>query len=130
MGPHGELDIKGAPIYADPNQKELGLIGHQKLPLCGQINTNKYQGITVLENKMYNAPCFYHTAERNDFFCTVFQGKQVTSQKRIIIRELDNIYTVGQIEPKMEVHNPTSRQFQTFLKTRAKAYITMLLMEN
>lgn len=86
-------------------------------------------GITVLENKMYNAPLFYHSSSRTDFFCSLVQVKQGKDQ-RIVIRELDSMYTVGQIEPKLEVYNPQSRYFQNFIKQRAKAYIIRFLQEN
>ena len=109
---------------------EFEIKGKQKLDLLGQINTKKYQGISVLENKMYNAPVFYHQSNRQDFFCCLVQGTNESDDKKIIIRELDSVYTVGQIEPKLEVYNPTSRYFQTFLKQRAKAYIIRLLQDN
>lgn len=62
-------------------------------------------GITVLENKMYNAPLFFHQSSRTDFFCSLVKTKQ-SQEQRIVIRELDSLYTVGQIEPKLEVYNP------------------------
>lgn len=105
MGPYGELELVGKAQFVDPKKPELGLIPSQRLELLGQINTRKYQGISVLENKMYNAPLFYHSAPRTDFFCTLVQGKQANEQ-RIVIREMDSAYTVGQLEPKLEVCNP------------------------
>jgi hypothetical protein len=129
MGPHGEIQLKGKPSFVDPSKKELGLIHTQRLDLLGQINTDIYQGITVLENKMYNAPLFYHNSQRNDFFCSIVQGKSCTEQ-RIVIRELESVYNVGQIEPKLEVVNPQSRYFQNLDKQRAKAYIIRFLQEN
>ena len=59
---------------------------------------------------MYNAPVFYHKAPRTDFFCTVHKQTDNVSSS-IFIRELDSLYTVGQIEPKLEVYNPQSRHF-------------------
>lgn len=48
---------------------------------------------------MYNAPVFYHNAARTDFFCSLVQGSpnsdHQSDEKRIIVRELDSMYTVG-----------------------------------
>ena len=79
---------------------------------------------------MYNAPVFYHAPNRQDsyFFCSLVSTQN--NEKRIYLRELDNLYTVGQIEPKLEVYNPQSRDFQNFIKKRSKAYIIRLLQEN
>jgi hypothetical protein len=76
----------------------------EKLELLGQIAHEDFKGITILENNMYNAPVFYHAADRQDFFCSVHLNKKNT--REVIVRELENLYTVGQIEPKKEVLNP------------------------
>lgn len=128
MGPHGKLVLKGKPQFVDFSKKELGLNPSMRLDLLGQIDTNQYQGITVLENKMYNAPVFYHNSNRTDFFCSLVLSK--SNEQRIVIREMDGIYNVGQIEPKLEVVNPQSRYFQNLDKQRAKAYIIRFLQEN
>jgi len=47
-----------------------------------------------------------------------------------VLRELESLYSLGQIEPKLEVYNPQSRDFQNFIKKRCKAYIIRLLEEN
>lgn len=64
MGPHGQIELKKAPQFIDASKPELGLVPKQHLQLTGQINTSLYKGITVLENKMYNAPVFYHAPNR------------------------------------------------------------------
>lgn len=61
MGPHGNLELK------KPGEK---------LNLLGQIQSyDDYKGVTILDNNMYSAPCFYHTADRQDFFCAVHLNK-------------------------------------------------------
>jgi hypothetical protein len=89
MGPFGELVLKGKPQVKDSDPETA------KLELLGQINTDEYQGISVLENKMYNAPVFFHQANRTDFFCCLVQNGSEADDKRIIIRELDSVYSVG-----------------------------------
>jgi hypothetical protein len=76
---------------------------------------------------MYNAPVFYHSADRQDFFCCVHLHKN--DFREVIVRELDNLYTVGQIEPKKEVLNPQSRNYQNFIKKQCTAYIIRDLSE-
>jgi len=87
-----------------------------------------YKGLAVMENKMYNAPVFFHTPGRTDFFCSISKSRQ--GDQRIVVRELDSLYTVGQIEPKIFVYNPTSREYQNFIKSRSKSYIIRFLQEN
>jgi hypothetical protein len=63
MGPHGEIILKSS---------------KERLDLLGQVDTSNYKGLTVLENKMYNAPVFYHSPGRCDFVCSLVKGKQGT----------------------------------------------------
>ena len=81
---------------------------------------------------MFNAPVFYQKSGGSDFFCSITKTVAADGNKeqRIVLRELENLYSVGQIEPKLEVYNPQSRDFQNFIKKRCKAYIIRLLEEN
>ena len=85
--------------------------------MLGQVDKDKYKGLTMLENNMYNAPVFYHRipSTNNDFFCSVIKQNN-SNDSRIVVRSLDLFYTVGQIEPKREVYNPQSRHFTHFIK--------------
>lgn len=89
IGPNGELILKG-PV--------------DKLELLGQVDLNHFKGLAVLENKMYNTPVFFHTPATTDFFCSF--AKKKNGDFTVAIREMDSIYTMGQIEPKLEVYNP------------------------
>lgn len=46
------------------------------------------------------------------------------------MRAIPCIYTIGQIEPKMEVFNPQSRQYNAFFKERAQFYTYRVLELN
>lgn len=63
IGPSGKL-IKKAPL----DRLEM---------LLGQVDKSKFNGITLLENNLYNAPVFYHRmpSTSNDFFCSVFKRR-------------------------------------------------------
>ena len=105
---------------------------HDKLELLGQVDRKSYRGIAVLENKLYNVPVFHHKPHRVDFFCAIHKQEDSSNQpgsSSIFIRELDQIYTVGQIEPKLDVYNPQSRYFQNFIKQRSKSYVIRFLEE-
>lgn len=43
------------------------------------------------------------------------------------LREMKQIYTLGQIEPKEEVFAPQSRSYNAFLKRRAQAFSLRIL---
>ena len=66
----------------------------EKLPLLGNIDKSLFQGITVLSNKLYRAPVFFHSVKYTDFFCSRYQDKKKEKSKdgratkRIIIREI------------------------------------------
>lgn len=110
MGPFGQQVPKGP---------------KQKLTLLGNIDKTLFQGITVLSNKLYQAPVFFHRPRKADFFCSFFQDKK--GKKQIILREIQNVYSVGQIEPIQPVFNPQSRNYQTYIKEHSKAYIIRFL---
>ena len=43
------------------------------------------------------------------------------------LREMKQIYTLGQIEPKEEVYSPQSRNYGSFLKHRVQAFALKIL---
>ena len=68
----------------------------EKLDLLGQVDQQKYKGLTMLENNMYNAPVFYHRmpSTNNDFFCSVIKQSN-SNDSRIVVRSLNSFFTVG-----------------------------------
>ena len=47
----------------------------EKLDTLGQVDKDKFNGLTILENNMYNAPVFYqkNPSTNNDFFCSLIK---------------------------------------------------------
>lgn len=82
MGPYGVQVLKSQ---------------NSKLPLLGNIDKTLFQGISILSNKLYKAPVFYHKPRHTDFFCSFFQDKK--GQKQVVLREIQDMYSVGQLEP-------------------------------
>ena len=77
---------------------------------------------------MYYCPVFYHKPQRSDFLCVFHKDKN--GKQSIIVRELSEMYVMGQEEPKIEVYNPQSRTYQHFIKRRTQAYVIRFLQEN
>jgi hypothetical protein len=101
--------------------RHIGYYGQQillndegQLPLLGQIDRSKYQGLAILENNMYKAPVTYHNPKYTDFLGIVHRDKN--DQYQMYIREMKQLYTVGQQEPIEEVYTPQSRNYNAFLK--------------
>lgn len=62
--------------------RHIGYYGQQillqdedRLPLIGQIDRKKYQGMTILENNLYRVPACYHKPKSTDFLCVVHKDK-------------------------------------------------------
>ena len=140
--PLNETDKKTLTMMGPYGAKIL-LKPEQKLPLVGQIDQNEIKGINVIDNNMYRAPVFYEkishpNSARNtsiDFpnkkrynFLITF-SKNEKGQKFFQIRELENLYTVAQEEPKVEVYPPNSRQFNNFMKSKIETYTYMYYNE-
>lgn len=77
------------------------------------------ENITALYNSMYRAPIFSQEAKSNDFL--VIRESTGTSGQRHYLRNLDNIYVVGQELPSTTVPGTHSRMVTTASKNRLKA---------
>ena len=126
-----------------PYGTKIILKPEQKLPLIGQIDQNEIKGMNIIDNNMYRAPVFYEkishpnsakntsidfpNKKRYNFLITF--SKNEKGQKFFQIRELENLYTVAQEEPKVEVYPPNSRQFNNFTKSKIETYTYMYYNE-
>ena len=101
LGPNGVIRL-----IADSNS--------ERLPLMANITNEKYIGCSVLENNLYAAPIFPQKPRTTDFVLV----RRVTDEgyTRFYLRKIENLYTVGQIEPRREVYTPQSRALKDFLK--------------
>ena len=140
--PLNEIDKKTLTMMGPYGAKIL-LKSEQKLPLVGQIDQNEIKGMNIIDNNMYKAPVFYEkishpnsarnttldpqNKKRYNFLITFTKNDK--GQKFFQIRELENLYTVAQEEPKVEVYPPNSRQFNTFLKSKIETYTYMYYNE-
>ena len=140
--PLNEVDKRTLTMMGPYGAKIL-LKPEQKLPLIGQIDQNEIKGMNVIDNNMYRAPVFYEkishpnsakntsldapNKKRYNFLITFTKNEK--GQKFFQIRELENLYTVAQEEPKVEVYPPNSRQFNNFTKSKIETYTYMYYNE-
>lgn len=80
-------------MHMGPNGKQILKAQGSKLPLLGNIDgmtshpeKAKFRGISVLSNKLYRAPVFFHKSKQTDFFCSFYQDKK--GGKQIVMREI------------------------------------------
>lgn len=81
-----------------------------KIPLIGQLTDEGIIGVSILENDLFKVPIYKQKAPKTDFLLVKNKDKTFS------LRKIEYTYLVGQIEPKKEVYNPSSRTFSTFLK--------------
>lgn len=99
---------------------------NEQLPTLGQLVGNKCEGLTILENNLYQVPVFKQKTRKNDFILVrVFEK----GEYKYYLRKIRSVYTAGQIQPKSEVYCPYSRLFRTFLKKLLKFSINRLFEE-
>ena len=88
------------------------------LPLIGQLTNDRFIGITVMDSNLFFAPIFIHKAPETDFVLVRYLSSD--GSRRCYLRKIDYIYTVGQIEPKVEVFNPSCRSLTSFIRKSIK----------
>jgi len=74
----------------------------EKIPLIGSLTDKKIVGLAIIENNIFHAPVFKHKLPATDFLL-------VRKDDKMYLRKIDYLYTVGQIEPKIEIFSPHSR---------------------
>ncbi|KAI1104602.1 hypothetical protein F4804DRAFT_306629 [Jackrogersella minutella] len=74
--------------------------------------------VPTLHNEMFRAPIFKHEARPNDFLLGF--STNAAEGPRFYLRNIDHVYTVGQIFPSMEVPGPHARKVTNAYKSRLK----------
>jgi len=104
-----------------PNGSISFLDETKNIPLIGQLTKENFVGITVLDNNLFYAPIFIHKAPETDFVMVRYTSSDGT--QKCYLRKIEYIYTVGQIEPKVEVFNPSCRGLTSFIRKSTKHII-------
>lgn len=103
-----KLDVGETIILLPQDKSPFSIFGHVD---AGQITP-------TLHNGMYRAPIFKHTARKNDFL--VVKTSTGTDGSGWYIRNIENLYVVGQEFPLVDVPGPHSRKVTTASKNRLK----------
>lgn len=74
------------------------------------------QSLQTIENNMYRAPIYKHKFPHSDFLV-------IKCQDQYHIREVENIFTVGQELPIIEVPGPNSKKANNFIRDFLQVYI-------
>lgn len=80
----------------------------------------------AITNTMYRAPVFNHQPKSTDFL--VIRGTTQSNGSDYFIRNLENVYVVGQQLPSTDIPGPHSRKVTTVAKNRLKM-LTFRLMK-
>lgn len=76
------------------------------------------QTVRTLHNSMFRAPIFKHEPKSTDFLC--IRNSTGVEGTKWHIRNIDNIFVVGQQLPSMEIPGPHSRKVTNAAKNRMK----------
>lgn len=103
-----KLDVGETGILLPQDKSPFSIFGHVD---PGHITP-------TLHNGMYRAPIFKHTARNNDFL--VVKNTTGTDGSAWYMRNIENLYVVGQEFPSVDVPGPHSRKVTTASKNRLK----------
>ncbi|XP_064607804.1 transcription initiation factor TFIID subunit 1-like isoform X1 [Liolophura sinensis] len=86
---------------------------------------NLYPGqcIQAFENHMFRAPIFEHDLPSTDFLI-------IRTRQHFFIREVNNIFTVGQLCPLYEVPGPNSKRANNFIRDFLQVFIYRLFWKS
>ncbi len=84
-------------------------------PFYGFGDVEPGQTMQAIYNHLYRAPIFKHQVQETDFLLIkqTYKGKS-----KFFIREIPNLYVVGQCFPVQEIPRPQSRKFVQATKGR------------
>ena len=116
----------------DPSRpkSEIGetvvLLPQDKSPFSIFGHVDPGETTPTLSNSMYRAPLFHHQSKSSDFL--VIRSSTGTSGSDYYLRNIENLYVVGQQFPSTDVPGPHSRKVTTIAKNRLKM-LTFRLMK-
>lgn len=124
------LGARRAPEEYPKYVGKLGLAeyidSNKQFPLIGNLLANS--ALAVMESNLFRVPLYCQSSKHTDFLMIKYQkqnGKFIW-----YLRYIDNLYTTGQIEPKLEVMAPNARNTNAFHQKRIQAFIYNTLLAN
>nr|POF26199.1 putative transcription initiation factor tfiid 111 kda [Quercus suber] len=95
------------------------LLTQDKSPFANFGHVDQGEIVPTLQNGLYRAPVFQHTAKSNDFVVAISTTYEHGS--RLYLRNLENLHTVGQQFPLTEIPGEHSRKVTDAAKKRLRA---------
>jgi hypothetical protein len=96
-----------------------------QFPLIG--NLMEGSALAVLENNLFRVPVYCQDPRQTDFLMIKYQKKN--GKLVWYLRNIENLATSGQIEPKLEVMAPNARNTNFFQKKRIQTFIFNTLVD-
>lgn len=113
-----KADDESRPAPEDKVGDVTLLLPEDRSPFAKFGHVEPGETVRTLHNAMYRAPIFKHDTKATDFLvCRSTTGMHGSSWH---IRNIDNLFTVGQEFPSMEIPSPHSRRVTTAAKVRMK----------
>lgn len=104
------------------------LLPEDKSPFANFGFVDPGETVRAIHNEMYRAPIFKHTPKSNDFL--VIRTTTGVNGTAWHIRNIDNLFVVGQQLPSMEIPGPHSRRVTNAAKNRMKMIAYRLIRHN
>nr|POF12867.1 putative transcription initiation factor tfiid 111 kda [Quercus suber] len=107
----------------DRPKRDIGetqvLLTQDKSPFANFGHVDQGEIVPTLQNGLYRAPVFQHTAKSNDFLIAMSTTYEHGS--RLYLRNVENLHTVGQQFPLTEIPGEHSRKVTDAAKKRLRA---------
>ncbi|KAI9886594.1 MAG: Cell wall alpha-1,3-glucan synthase ags1 [Watsoniomyces obsoletus] len=113
-----KLDIGETAVLMPQDRSPFSMFGHVD---PGEV-------VPTLENGMFRAPIFKHETNPTDFL--VMRTQTGVEGQNWYMREVDNLYVVGQQFPLVDVPGPNSRRVTTASRDRLRAIAFRKLRRN
>ena len=113
-----KLDIGETAVLLPQDKSPFSIFGH----------VDPGQATSALYNSMYRAPIFKQAPKTTDFLVT--RSNTGTGGSTWFLRNIENLYVVGQEFPSVDVPGPHSRKVTTASKNRLKMISYRLIRKN
>ena len=106
------------PVIDDKIGDITPLLPEDRSPFANFGEVNPGETVRTLHNGMFRAPIFKHETKNTDFL--VIRSSTGVGGMNWFIRNIDNVFAVGQLFPSMEIPGPHSRRVTNAIKLRMK----------
>jgi transcription initiation factor TFIID subunit 1 len=123
-----DADDPERPLPEDKVGDVSVLLPEDKSPFANFGFVDPGETVRAIHNEMYRAPIFKHEPKSNDFL--VIRTTTGVNGTAWHVRNIDNLFVVGQQFPSMEIPGPHSRRVTNAAKNRMKMIAYRLIRHN